>query len=405
MSSFKVMSIADIHLNGGSDSDEAMALMKAVEVARSGKVDYVLVNGDIFHSKSTPAQRLVFKGFLECLEFSVKEVVILRGNHDEIDDLKIYECDTFGKMDVAVFQKPGSVRFDGNLTIYAIPHFNAAALALETDSQSQMGEDGTGLFDQLLHGIFQEVHASDTPSMVAFHGTVTDAHLDNGMIPKHDGIVLNGPLLSSIGCPVRGGHYHAAQEPHPNVRYSGSITLRNYGESGDKGVLIDECIDGVWQECRFVSLEPSARVTIEAEFTDGWWSLLNVPNSEVAKDFDFSEMLDFHYGDFYNSRVRFRYRVKQSEVASITDLEAIKRHIIEHKGAIELKIERDIIHETAVRNESIHQATTVLDMHEAWLGMKGLENKIPEQRRLYNEIINPVATSADKESTLETAFS
>jgi DNA repair exonuclease SbcCD nuclease subunit len=390
VSSLKVMSIADLHLSDGADSDEAIALQKAVQIARDEKIDYVLVNGDIFHSKSTPAQRLVFKNFLKDLDMSeVSAVVILRGNHDELDDLMIYEQLLVGdQMEVLVFQNPNTVNFNGQLLIHTIPHFNAAAIAMDATSQEQLGEEGTGYFDTLLNGIFQQVQTSETPSMVAFHGTVTDAHLDNGMIPKHDGIVLNGPLLSSLGVPVRGGHYHSAQEPHPNVRYSGSITLRNYGESGDKGVLIDECIDGVWQECRFVSLNPSQRLTIEAQYLDGRWTLLNVPETNL--DLDFSEMLGFHYSIGKNTRVRFRYKVKQSEAASITCLDAVRNQILEDFGAIECKMERDLIIETAVRNESIHQATTVIDMHESWLGMKGLEDKIPAQRALYNQIIEPV---------------
>lgn len=387
MSSFRVMSIADIHLSGGADSDEAIALKKAVQVARDERVDYVLVNGDIFHSKSTPTQRLVFKNFLEDLEISVKAVVILRGNHDELDDLMIYERDTVGELEVQVFQKPGSLTFndhDHSLTIHAIPHYNASAIAMDSTSQEQMGEEGTGHFDTLLNSIFQQVATSSTPSMVAFHGTVTDAHLDNGMIPKHDGIVLNGPLLSSIGCPIRGGHYHAAQEPHPNVRYSGSITLRNYGESGDKGVLIDECIDGVWQESRFVSLNPAPRLTIEAEW--GRQPLQLSDSEEWNRPQWFFKPSDFDFEP--GARVRFRYKVKQSDIATV-DIETIKK-IMEEKQVRELQIERDLIIETAVRSESIHQATSVIEMHEEWLKLKGLDAKVPAQRELYNRVIEPV---------------
>lgn len=372
MSSFRVMSLADLHLSGGADSDEALALNKAAQVARDNRVDYVLVNGDIFHSKSTPAQRLVFKNFLEDLEISVKAVVVLRGNHDELDDLMIYERDTVGELEVAVFQQPGVIQFNEEIRIHAIPHYNASAIAMDSNSLEQMGEEGTGHFDTLLNSIFNQVQSSNTPSMVAFHGTVTDAHLDNGMIPKHDGIVLNGPLLSSIGCPIRGGHYHAAQEPHPNVRYSGSITLRNYGESGDKGVLIDECIDGVWQECRFVSLNPAPRYTIEGNWENGQMEFYSDPRDPKYK----------------GARIRFRYTVKQSDVARV-DLDDV-REIFEKTGALELKIERDLIIETAVRSESIHQATSVIDMHEEWLKLKGLDAKVPAQRELYNRVIEPV---------------
>lgn len=379
-SGFKVMSIADIHLNGGFETDEAEALLKAAQVAiYNEEVSVVLVNGDVYHSKSTPTQRMVFGEFLRQLAAAKIKVVILRGNHDEKDDLRIFHDPNQGRF---VFEEPGQVVVNG-LTVHTIPHYNAAALALEESSLNDLGEAGTGLYDQLVHGIFNAVHTHNGPSLVAFHGTVTDAHLDNGHIPKHDGIVLNGPLLSSIGCPVRGGHYHAAQEPHPNVRYSGSITLRNYGESGDKGVLIDTYEGGQWLEPRFVSLEPSARITVEAE----WSGIDFLIEEEMFSDTWF----DTHAGKFKGARVRFRYKVKQSAIPTV-NLEPIKQWFQE-AGVRELKFERDLIIETAIRSESIQQASTVLEMHEAWLSMKGLDEHKPAQRQLYNEIVKGESTA------------
>lgn len=376
-SQIKTMSIADIHLCGGWETDEAQALLKAVQIAVYQDVNIVLVNGDVYHSKSTPDQRMVFKTFLGQLQTAGIQVVVLRGNHDDKNDLKIFHDPDRG---IHVFEEPGQVNFAPNLlTIHAIPHYNAAALALEESSQDAIGETGTGLYDQLVQYIFQQVQATNHPTMVIFHGTVTDAHLDNGMIPKHDGIVLNGPLLASLGCPVRGGHYHAAQEPHHNVRYSGSIVLRNYGEKGDKGVLIDTFQDGRWTGCEFVSLEPTPRVTVEAE----WDSFMVCFVIRVSgRPFVITEL---NPSDFTGAKVRFRYKVRQSEIQMIS-LEEI-RQWFEAAGVRELKFERDLIIETAIRSELIHQASTVLEMHATWLAMKGLESHIPAQKELYKQII------------------
>lgn len=375
----KVLSLADIHLCGGPETDEAQALLKVVEIAEEHRITVLLINGDVFHSKSTPAQRWVFKDFLERIIRRGIEVLILRGNHDEELDLTVYESHS-----VFVYEKPGKICLDG-LTIHTIPHHNAGAIALQVNSQSEMGDTGTGLYDQMIHAIYNEIKTTEGPSMVAFHGTITGAHLDNGMIPKHDGIVLNGPLLASLGVPVRGGHYHAAQEPHPNVRYSGSITLRNYGESGDKGVLIDTWEDGEWIGCEFVSLNPAPRITIETEWITnvGLSDTVNYIfygegpcgfcwNSEPAKPF------------YKGARVKFRYKVKQSEVPTL-DLDEVKA-FFESAGVRELKLERDLIIETAIRSESIQQAQTELDMHLVWLESKGLGQHKDTQKGLYQQI-------------------
>lgn len=388
----KVMSIADIHLNGGFETDEAEALLKAAGVAIYHNVHVVLVNGDVYHAKSTPIQRRVFKEFLRELVYNKIEVVILRGNHDEEHDLSIFHDPERG---VWAFQQPGMVTLRSwsgyPIDVHVIPHYNAAALALEENSIKDLSEAGTGLYDQLLHDIFNKVRASTVMSMVAFHGTITDAHLDNGHIPKHDGIVLNGPILSSIGCPVRGGHYHAAQEPHPNVRYSGSITLRNYGESGDKGVLIDTWEDNQHVGCEFVSLEPAARVTIEAVWNPQMNDFI-VFDDATQESYSLAAAVD--PGAVLGARVRFRYKVWQSEIPTV-DLEPV-RQLFANAGVRELKFERDLIIETAIRSERIQQASTVLDMHEAWLGMKNLEEHIPIQRALYNSIVRGIEAAPPK---------
>ncbi len=384
---FNVMSIADIHLTGGFETDEAQALMKAAQVAKDEDAQVVCVNGDIYHAKSTPIQRAVFKQFLNRLTEADISVVILRGNHDEEGDLSVFHDP---QRNIHVFEQAGNVQLgvhnsDWDLVVHAIPHFNAGKLALEAQSLADLGETGTGLFDQIINGIFNEVRATDHASIVLFHGVVDGAHLDNGMIPKQDGIHLNGTLLAALGCPVRGGHYHEAQESYPNVRYSGSITLRNYGENGDKGVLIDTYEQGKHTECRFVSLAPSARITIDAE----WVAELSSFLVEEAEDHDsYNLETVVNSENLQGARVRFRYKIHQSEVATL-DLGPTRR-LFEDAGVRELKLERDLIIETAIRSEAMQKANSVIEMHETWLQLKGLEEKIPSQREAYNRIVTGI---------------
>ncbi|MGB1270596.1 MAG: metallophosphoesterase family protein [Endozoicomonas sp.] len=395
---FKVMHIADIHLCGGPETDEAKALMKAVEIVHREKVELVCLNGDIYHSKSTPEQRLVFLEFIrKCLQ-SRASVIILRGNHDEKDDLKVFQY--WDR--VHVFEEPGDFSHffkDGSaLDIHTIPHFNAAALALQHGDQASMGDTGSSLFDDIIEGIRQEIHRFDGPSMVLFHGSVTEAKLDNGMIPKQDGIMLNGPLLSSLGVPVRGGHYHAHQEMHPNVVYSGSITLRNYGETGDKGVVIDTW-DGEWKPFDFISLEPSSRFTVEADFISlaGEEPFFQMASGDFCNPgVLYPKLQDLISECFKSARVRFRYKVKQSDIPKM-DLEPVKQFFWE-AGVREVKFERDLVIETAVRSESIQSATTVFDHHKEWLCMKGLDDKIESQKEVYSEVCGDSSGDSDTQA-------
>jgi DNA repair exonuclease SbcCD nuclease subunit len=355
----KVLCLADIHLRGGFDTEEAEALMKVADIAVERDVDLVMVNGDIYEAKSTPIQRLVFRDFLRK---HGKPTIVLRGNHDEPNDLAI-----FGWEDLTVVhEQPGDERVpcqDGDmLQVLTIPHFAAGAVALQESSLADLNETGTNLFDRILDDIFQKVRAYDGPSLVAFHGVVSGASLDNGFIPKENGIHLNLQRLAAIGCPVVGGHYHAAQNVGAaigaQVWYSGSLTRQTFGESeGDKGVLLFE-YDGQWHEPEFISLNPTPMILIDAE-----WGRHEIQPEDGPQWF--FKPQDIPKG----ARVRFRYKVRQSDLATV-DLAPI-RQWMEEVGVRELKVEQIVEVTTAVRCSEIVEAETVEKCFEVWGLAKG----------------------------------
>lgn len=379
----KVLCLADIHLRGGHGTEEADALMKVAHLAHEKQVNLVLVNGDIYETISTPEQRLVFRDFLETLTSSIFgiDVVVLRGNHDQAQELSLFD-DLYGKVQVSETPE----RFEvASLQILTIPHFNAGALALQQENLDDLNEKGTDVFSQILDDYFQKVRSHDGPSIVAFHGTVSDAALDNGYIPRQNGIHLNLARLTTLGCPVVGGHYHRCQEvggPGTNVWYSGSLTRQTYGESeGDKGVLLFEYEDGAWKQPEFISLNPTPMILVEGEFLEiasgtgsyfSWWVDLNGKHLEEISPETFA-----------GAKVRFRYRVRQQYLAAV-DLTLIQEKFAFAK---ELKIEQVVEVSTAVRSEAMVQAETVEDCFRVWGESKGLEEQLLDDAlNLYQEI-------------------
>jgi len=357
----KIMAIADIHLRGGHETDEAQALMRAASIANEREVDLVLVNGDVFEAKSTPAQRLVFRDFLKAME---SLTLVLRGNHDEAGDLKVFDLDGA----TVVHEEPFVERYPFSqggeyhvLQVLTIPHFNAGAVALQSESLGSTNETGTNLFDALLDDYFQKVRAHAGPSIVAFHGTVSGAALDNGHIPRENGIHLNLHRLAALGCPVVGGHYHRCQnvaaEIGGQVWYSGSATRQTYGESeGDKGVLIFEWADGAWKEPEFVSLNPVPMVLVEADWhgPGAHWTNWQGPREPEA---------------FAGARVRFRYNVEREYYC---ECQASDLKQTTFRLAREVKLDPQPIISTAVRSEAITQVDTVPDCVRVYLESKGL---------------------------------
>ena len=185
--------------------------------------------------------------------------------------------------------------------------------------------------------------------------------LDNGMIPRQNGIHLNLDKLVTLGCPVVGGHYHRAQnvaaEQGGQVWYSGSLTRQTFGESeGDKGVLLFEYKNGAWKEPEFISLDPTPMVLIDAIWEGSGFCTDPTPEGTYQIE---------------GARVRFRYRVKQADLATV-DLAWVRETF---KAAKELKIEQIVELTTAVRSEAMKEAMTVEDCLKVWLESKGLESE------------------------------
>lgn len=381
---FKIMALADIHLRGGQETEEARALMRAARIARDEAADLVLVAGDVFHAQSTPAQRLAFKRFLDEVRGGGARVLILRGNHDQPEDLMVFE-DRENHPRVFVHEVPDNIGFsygdgDGDgVRVLTIPHFNAGGLAAGAERLSDVDETGTGLFDALLDDYFQTVRDSGSPFIVAFHGVVSGAQLDNGMIPRQNGIHLNLARLMALGCPVIGGHYHSRQNVGGQVWYCGSITRQNYGETDDKGVSIWEW-DGQRWDTRFISLDPAKRITINAVSRGGEWQIES-GLIQTANGYDELPPVDLN-----GAYVRILYTVRQSEIP-LVDLAAFPAAL---ELAAEVKWERQVIPESASRSEAIMTASTVWEHHEQWLEQRRLGERVPAQRALWDELFGLV---------------
>lgn len=373
---FKIMALADIHLRGGQETEEARALERAARIVLDENVHLVIVAGDVYHAVSTPAQRLVFKRFLIDVHDAGADVLILRGNHDQPGDLSVFE-DQDNPLTVFVHETPGEEVFDRwslgtGVRVLTIPHFNAGGVALSAQMLDDVGETGTGLFDALLDDYFQRVRNSDYPCIVAFHGVVSGAQLDNGMIPRQNGIHLNLDRLMVLGCPVIGGHYHTRQNVGGQVWYCGSVTRQNYGETDDKGVSLWEW-DGECWDTRFISLDPAKRVTIHAVVNAGAWEIDDPHGPPV---------------DLTGVYVRILYTVRQSEIP-LVDLAAFPALL---ELAAEVKWERQVIPESATRSEAIMTASTVWEHHEQWLEQRLLSDRVPAQRALWEELFDVAGT-------------
>ncbi|TGN08594.1 metallophosphoesterase family protein [Leptospira bandrabouensis] len=358
----KIGNIADIHLQGGFESKEAIALLKAGEIFRERNVDLVCVGGDIFEDVSTEEQRLVFKQFIDGFAANTP-ILVIRGNHDKPKELLCYQSRVFGN--VYVSETPEIFDFylgqeKERIQFLTIPHFSAGALALQSKSVEQLAEKGTNAFMDLLDSYYQKIQNADFPSFVPFHGTISDAKLDNDRIPRMNGIHLPLGLLESFGCPVVGGHYHKVQNVGGKVWYPGSITRQTWGEAkDDKGILIWTWNGGLWDEMpEFISLNPEPMISISAKWNGTEFI------GESGETIDLTKISES------NAKLRFRYTVDKELTHTIpTNLKEIL-------SAVDptVKIEKTTVTKIAVRNEEIAKTNDIEESLRIYFKSKGMED-------------------------------
>ena len=270
----KVLAIADIHLRGeGLGTPQAEALDRTVQIVHERNVDLVVVAGDIFDTVSTASQRLAFKQFLDsCLEQA--EVLVVRGNHDQRGDLSVYDGLSMDGHEVRVDELPQYRAFAG-LKTYSIPHCSTAKLAAVIDKKGEASELAKQHLDQIVQEYANDAARTTVPCIGVFHGVVSGAALDNGFIPRDNGLHLTSAQLDKLGFPVICGHYHKHQQVAEQAWYVGSPTRNSYGESdGDKGVMLFEHDGHRWLDPEFISLNPEPMLLYEAiwrEFDQLFW--------------------------------------------------------------------------------------------------------------------------------------
>ncbi len=350
MKTIKALHCADIHLSGGPDDDASRALTAIAIEALRHEVDVVHVNGDVFDSKSTPEQRLVFKNFLQVFRDKHIPVVVLRGNHDEAGDLMIYDD---RHNDIYVVEKPESLALlGGEYRVFCVPHFHAGRLALNCDNQRDVGAAGTAAFDEMLDMLWNEANLWRGQAMaLVFHGMTTGSCLDNGYVPRTNGIQLSPDRLAVFPGPAIGGHIHKFQDVtgEGRVFYSGSPAAHTFGEESQKGFIIMEHT-GMDHRCQFVPIQTRPMYVLRGEYVEGaiQWA-------------DEALMVE--------ARTTEGANIKVSCTVAKHDLGSFKAHMMHEAFPVAhtMKLETVVVVSETVRCPEIEATETVAESVKVWI--------------------------------------
>ncbi|AZI42949.1 exonuclease SbcCD subunit D [Deinococcus psychrotolerans] len=254
----RVLHTADFHagrtLRGYDRTPEIRdALNEIVGLARSEKVDAVLVAGDLFDTVNPPAdaEAAIFAFFLALRDAGIPSIVIA-GNHDSASRLSGLSG-LLGWVGVQVVAQPShdprqmirtvETRSGEKLVVGALPYLSERRLVKAADVMGaevglwrQKYREGMKFFLGQLAAGFE----AGAVNMLMLHATLDGAVAsgsDRGMQFDLTNAYTVSPLqLPAAAQYVALGHVHKPQElgASPLACYSGSIIQLDFGEGGEK---------------------------------------------------------------------------------------------------------------------------------------------------------------------------
>jgi len=240
--------ITDTHLKPNNIELNKSVYQQACEIAQRYDVEYLFHAGDIFESRKSQTQELLcaFRDILVnvCLNYELK-LVAIPGNHDKYNysSLDSYLDPFMYWPNFLLYREPGFLTI-GNTRYHFVPFIL----------------EGT-LYNDLLFKAIDNI-SSDHKNVLITHIAV------DGAVNNDGSQVSNGISKDDLNQfdRVLVGHYHNKHDLSSKIHYFGSTMPHNFGEDGDKGIVV-LYNDGTfeYETCNFPQY---LNVTINLEDTD-----------------------------------------------------------------------------------------------------------------------------------------
>ena len=242
------------------------ALEQMADFAKSEKVEFIILAGDVFDSvnPSFEAQEIVFE-FFRKMHREGRKSIIVGGNHDSIGLFKSLK----GLMSLAscyIFEKPQLIeplKLQSNdnqiLVVYPLPYPHQSfmfRLERDTDEREQIKT-----YREKLKNMLVSISEKISSEKSGFKVLLSHLMVDNAKISGSERPVsvlntysISQDILSPYFDYIALGHIHRPQKINNSkeidIRYSGSPYQLNFGEEEDKSFV-------------FIDIENSGKARIE----------------------------------------------------------------------------------------------------------------------------------------------
>lgn len=359
----RIAVVADSHFDEHSRFEECKRLHAWIhDDARERGVELTLHTGDVYERKSSPLERAAAASWFQSMAL-LGPVVVVRGNHDAVDDLPLLE-----RLDalhpIHVVQDARVLRFD-SLSIAAVAWPRKAALLAAFGSQSI--EDGQRTAADALRAVFRglgaELASEPGPRLLAMHAMVRDSVTSTGqpLVGCDLEVGLEDLALLDAHAYLL-GHVHKGQDwligSAPCI-YPGSPRRTAFGESETKGYVVVETDESGVLGWEFVPVPATPMVHVSAAWED------RVLRHQEA-------------GSVRGAEVRLRYTTPSDQrVAAAAAAESLRDSYVAG-GAIHVKVEPIVLAEQRARAPELARAKTLEEKLEALWSAQGFE---PGERR------------------------
>lgn len=358
----RIAIIADSHFDETSRFDECIRIHDwiADDIEHRG-IDLVLHSGDVFERKSTPRERLAFASWLQDVAASAP-VVIVRGNHDAVGDLRLFEAvETNHPVDVV--EDARVVRVGGvGIACVAWPR-KAQLLSTLEGAGREIGEiTAADALRSVLRGLGAQMADFDGPRVLLMHAMVRGSRVSTSQPLVGCDLEIGLEDLALVSADAYAlGHIHMGQSWEVGgapVIYPGSPRRTAFGEVEEKCYVV-LTFDG--RELVDVERVPTPATPMllgEDEWGNGeWlcgWNGLDPVTAEGAE-------------------IRLRYRVAADEREAARAAVEQVALVMRVRGAISVKVEEVVIAEQRTRAPEIARAVTLAEKLSALWTARGFD--------------------------------
>lgn len=382
-----VAASADNHFNINSRWDECTRIHRFIadDMDQRG-VDLFCAPGDFFERASKPVERNGVRELLQRIAEN-RPVIGVRGNHDSLEDLAIYNH-IRSKWPITI-EEGASVRPvqtpAGVAMVACVAWPRKAQLLSMLGNEVSRQDSELEVREQLrilMLGLRTELLKHDGPRILVMHAMLCGARTSIGQpLVGCDLEVSEQELALTEADVILLGHVHKPQETEYNgipIIYTGSPYATEYGETEDKSYVIVEFADKrdvqgkILKTWYRVPTPRTPMVLLNARYLPDRNEFYYSSFHSNTENFTADDGL-FDWSKIPGADVRFRYTVNSDDSDSAKRAALRKEQELLSAGAVAVKVESVLNPTTRARAPEMSEAQSMSDELQIYWSRRNVE--------------------------------